>query len=179
MWYDAPDVIALRVLTRSDCGGAWPAQAGSRGSSCRPCGLTRVGSSGTLSLPPTRRSFGCPAVAVGAAPRPQVTRISTPAAPFPIAVIRLHEWRVNIVRLAGSRGLHPRPGRAEPSTRMDRSRPIAALRCLAEHAGGKGVLMQNDLAASWRRRKREAMRYLGHCWLVAAGGGHVGTSRRR
>jgi hypothetical protein len=36
--YDTPHVIALRILTRSDCGGAWPARQTSRGFELSGCG---------------------------------------------------------------------------------------------------------------------------------------------
>jgi len=69
--YDAPHALALRVLTRGDCGGAWPVRQTPLGFELSGCGGADsgplIGHAVGVTDP---RSFGFPAVAEVAAPGP-------------------------------------------------------------------------------------------------------------
>ncbi len=76
--YDAPHVLALRVLTRANCVAAWPARQTDRGFELSGCGGPDSGPLIGQAVPPTKpASFGFPAAAEVAAPRPGACWVMT------------------------------------------------------------------------------------------------------
>ena len=76
--YDDPHVRALRVLTSAACGAAWPARQTARGFVLSGCGGTDSGPLIGHAIGPTNpRSFGFPAAAEIAAPRPGTCWVMT------------------------------------------------------------------------------------------------------
>lgn len=69
--YPDPRVLRLEVLTYGNCGGAWPARQAVRGFVLVGCGGTDAGPLVGHAFGPTQpRSFGFPAAALVAPPRP-------------------------------------------------------------------------------------------------------------
>ena len=76
--YDAPHVLALRVLTRGDCGAAWPVRQTARGFELSGCGGPDSGPLIGQAVGATKPgSFGFPAAAEVAAPRPGACWVMT------------------------------------------------------------------------------------------------------